>query len=143
MKDIDIRLVGNREELEQVFRIREMVFVKEQNVQRERERDNFDTNSNHVLAMYRNKPIGCARIKIIDRRAKLERVAVLKNCRKRGVGALLMDYLVTYCKKNAVEEIFLHAQCEVSDFYKKWGFEPRGEPFMEEGIKHVEMYLKA
>lgn len=143
MKDIDIRLVGNREELEQVFRIREMVFVREQNVQRERERDNFDTNSNHVLATYMNKPIGCARIKIIDRRAKLERVAVLKNCRKRGVGALLMDYLVTYCKKNAVEEIFLHAQCEVSDFYKKWGFEPRGEPFMEEGIKHVEMYLKA
>lgn len=120
-----------------------MVFVKEQNVQRERERDEFDTNSNHVLAMHRNKPIGCARIQIIDGRAKLERVAVLKNCRKRGVGALLMDYLVTYCKNNAVEEIFLHAQCEVSDFYKKWGFEPRGEPFMEEGIKHVEMYLKA
>jgi len=35
MKDIDIRLVGNREELEQVFKIRELVFVREQNVQNE------------------------------------------------------------------------------------------------------------
>jgi len=120
MKDIDIRLVVNREELEQVFKIRELVFVKEQNVQNEQERDEFDTSSNHVLAMCRNKPMGCARMQFIDRRAKLERVAVLKNCRKRGVGALLMDYLVTYCKKNAVEEIFLHAQCEVTDFYKRW-----------------------
>jgi len=106
MKNIDIRLVGNREELEQVLKIRELVFVREQNVQNEQERDEFDTSSNHVLAMCRNKPMGCARMQFIDRRAKLERVAVLKNCRKRGVGALLMDYLVTYCKKNAVEEIF-------------------------------------
>jgi predicted GNAT family N-acyltransferase len=141
MKELDIRVVRTGKELAHVFRIREQVFVREQNVASERERDEFDRSSQHVLVRYRNGPVGCARIRFIDRSAKLERVAVLMTCRNKGVGARLVDFLIDYYIKNGAMEIFLHAQCNVIKFYRKWGFEPRGEPFMGEGIRHEEMYL--
>lgn len=113
MKELDIRVVRTGKELEHVFRIREQVFVREQNVASERERDEFDRSSQHVLV----------------------------TCRNKGVGARLVDFLIDYCIKNGATEIFLHAQCNVIKFYRKWGFEPRGETFMGEGIRHEEMYL--
>ena len=54
-----------------------------------------------------------------------------------------MGYLINYCKKKKVNEIVLHSQCYIEDFYKKCGFKTRGKTFMDAGIKHIEMYIKA
>jgi len=52
-----------------------------------------------------------------------------------------MNYLINYCKKRKVKEIYFHAQYHTKDFYKKYGFKTRGKIFIEAGVKHIEMYL--
>ncbi len=142
MKDLKIRLIRNKKELEQVFRIREIVFIRGQKVPRQRERDGFDRSAKHVIVFYRKNPIGCARIRFIGEKAKLERIALLKRYRNKGFGKILMDYLINYCRKKEVKEIFLYSQYYIKDFYEKCGFIPRGKTFVDAGIEHIEMYLK-
>lgn len=119
MGDLKIRLVRNKSELDDIFRIREIVFVKGQNVPREREIDGLDTSSKQVIVLYRNKPIGCARVRLLGKKAKLERIALLKRYRNKGWGKRIMDYLIRYCGRKRVKEIVLHSQCYIKDFYTK------------------------
>ncbi len=139
--NLKIRLIKNKKELEQVFKIRETVFIKEQNVPEDIERDEFDNIAKHIIVLYKNKPIGCARISFVNNKAKLERIAVLEKYRDKGFGKAITNYLIGYCKNKNAKEIFMHSQYYLKDFYKKLGFKPRGKTFMEADIKHIEMYL--
>jgi predicted GNAT family N-acyltransferase len=141
MKDLEIRQVKTNEELNQVFKIRKQVFIKEQNVPFYLEMDGLDSEAEHVIAFLDDMPIGCARIRTNDC-IKLERIAILKEYRKRGFGKQLTEYLINYCKRKKYNEICLHSQTFVSDFYEKLGFKKRGNQFLEAGIEHVEMYMK-
>jgi len=38
--------------------------------------------------------------------------------------------------------VMLHAQRSAEGFYARFGFVPRGEPFEEAGIVHIEMVQK-
>ena len=139
---IRIKLVRNKEDLDNVLRVRKAVFIKEQDVPEEIEIDEFDKTAKHIMVLYKNKPIGCARIRLINKKAKLERIAILKKYRGNGFGKILMDYLIDYCKNNNVKEIMMNSQYYLKDYYNKFGFKPRGKTFMEAGIKHIEMYQK-
>lgn len=141
MKDLKIRLIRNRKELEEVFKIREIVFIKGQNVPRVLEMDSFDRSASHVIVFKNNRTIGCARIRFTGNKAKLERIAILKRYRGKGLGKKLVDYLIKYCKKRGVGTIILHSQYYLKDFYKSCGFKARGNPFIEAKIKHIEMYM--
>ncbi len=142
MKDLEIRLIKNKKELEEVFKVREVVFIKGQNCPRECEMDGLDDDAEHIIVKNRGKTIGCARVRFLENKAKLERIALLENYRGKGFGREIMNYLIKYCKGRKVEEIFLHSQVYVKDFYKKFGFKPRGKVFLEVGIEHIEMYMK-
>lgn len=142
MKNLTIRPTKNKEELKKVFEIRETVFIRGQKVSRQRERDDKKyKNLKYIIVLYKNKAIGCARIRFIKNKAKLERIALLKKYRKKGFGKKIMEYLIKYCKKNKAKEIIIHSQYYIRNFYKKQGFKQRGKIFMDAGIKHVEMYI--
>lgn len=143
MEKIKIRLVKNKKELENIFKIREIVFIKEQKVAENIEKDKFDRTAKHFILLYKNKPVGCARIRFVDRKAKLERIAVLKSSRGKGFGKMIVNYMVNYCKNKNVKEIVMNSQYYLKDYYKKFGFKPRGKTFMEAGIKHIEMYMNS
>ncbi len=142
MKDLEVRLIKNKKEMQAVLKVREIVFIKEQKVPRHLDLDGLDKEARHVLVSYKNRPVGCARIRFIGKKAKLERLALLKRYRGMGFGKAITEYLISYCKKKKVKEIILHSQYYLKDFYGKLGFKPRGKTFMEAGIKHIEMYLK-
>ena len=137
-----INLVKTKMELEQVLRIREIVFIKGQKVPENRERDGLDKTSKHAIVFYKNRPISCARVRFVHDRAKLERIALLKNYRGKGFGKLIMQYLIRYCKRKKSKEIVMHAQYYLKGYYYKFGFKIRGKVFMDAGIKHIEMYMK-
>ena len=141
MDNLEIRPIKNKKELDQIIEIRKQVFVKEQDVPLDLEVDGLDPEAEHIIAYYNGKPIGCARIRTNDY-CKLERIAILKEYRNRGFGKKLTKYLVNYCKSKNFNEISLHSQTYVSDFYKKLGFKERGKTFFEAGIEHIEMYMK-
>lgn len=142
MKEFTVRLIRNKNEYATVLRIRKIVFIKGQNVPAAIERDRHETSSKHFIAFYRNKPVGCARLRFVDDKIKLERVAVLESCRGKGFGAAIMQHLIRYAKKKKPEEIYVNAQCHVGDFYKKLGFKPVGKIFSEAGIEHIRMRMK-
>jgi predicted GNAT family N-acyltransferase len=117
------------------------VFIEEQNVPIDIEIDGLDDKSEHVIAYIEDKPVGCARIRI-NNFAKLERIAVMRNYRDKGLGRKITEFLIDYCKQKNIDEIRLHAQLYTTDFYKRLGFIERGETFLEADIEHIEMYKK-
>ena len=142
MSKLKIRKVKNKNELDETFEIRKIVFVEEQNVPIDLEMDGLDNEAEHFIAYINKKPIGCARIRIKNNFAKLERIAIIKEYRNNRFGKQLTKFLIDYCKQKKFDEIRLHSQTYVSDFYKKLGFKAIGENFFEAGIEHVEMYIK-
>jgi len=141
MKKLQIKKVTSKNELEQVLQIRKKVFIEEQKVPVEIEMDEFDETAEHFIAYLDKEPVGCGRIRYNNDFAKLERIAITKNHRKKGYGTQLTNYLIQYCKEKKIRKIVIHSQRYVLDFYRRFGFKIVGEPFDEAGIKHVKMIL--
>lgn len=143
MQNIKIRLTRNKKELENVLNLRKTIFIRGQNVPASRELDGLDHCSKHVIIFLnqpgQSVPIGCARIRIIGKTAKLERIGILKKYRSKGIGLLLMKYLYRYCKLRNMRKIELHSQEYVKRFYAKLGFKTKGKTFMDAGIRHIKM----
>ena len=141
MAHLEVRQIDSPAELDDVFRIRHIVFVEGQDVPPDREWDGLDGDAEHVIALADGIPVGCARIRFPGGKAKIERLAVLPQYMGRGVGSAVMEYLVDHAWKRDVDEIYLHAQLTTLDFYSRFGFAPRGEVFDDANIDHKEMFL--
>ena len=139
---IKVRLVRTNKELEQVYQIREIVFINEQKVPKHLEKDEFDATAKHVIVLHKSKTIGCARVRFIGTKGKIERIAILKEFRSKGAGKKIVNYLISYCKRKKAKEIIVGAQYRIKDFYAKFGFKEKGKTFQDAGIKHIKMVLK-
>ena len=139
---LEIRLIRNDEEYRETLNVRTFVFITEQKVPKSIEFDELDKESVHIIVKLEKKTIGCARIRFINGKMKLERIAILKEHRNKGFGKRLMQYLISYCEVRKATEIVIHAQYYLMRFYEALGFDSRGETFFEAGIKHIEMYRK-
>ena len=137
---ISIKQISSKLDLEQVFAIRRQVFCIEQNVSEEIEMDKFDEIATHILAYIDDKPVGTARWRFTKEGAKMERFAVLKEARGKGVGEAIVNYTLNQLKDN--DFIYLNAQESVIKFYEKFGFEAVGNRFFEADIPHKKMILK-
>ncbi len=138
---IMIRFVRSKDEFEQVQKIREVVFSNEQKISNKLDRDGKDDEAEHIIAKDGNKTIGTARIRLINKNVKVERLALLKEYRGKGIGKQILRYAVNYCKKKQVKEVVLHAQCYAMGLFERVGFKKRGQKFIEVGIDHIEMFL--
>ena len=119
--------------------IRGLVFIKEQNVPKEEEWDDCDEESWHFLALTEtNTPIGCARLM---QSGQIGRMAVLRDHRGLGIGAMLLKSAVARAKELRMDPIFLHAQTYAIEFYEKAGFIAHGSEFMDANIPHYAMTL--
>lgn len=137
-----IKIVKNKKDFEIAYNIRVKVFVEEQKVPIEMELDEFDKEAIHILLYEKDKAVACARLIIQGDTATIGRVAVLKEYRKKGYGAMLCKKLLEIAKEHQVDTVILHAQCYAINFYKKLGFKEYGEKFEEAGIEHIEMRKK-
>lgn len=138
----DIKVVSNKKEFEIAYKIRVKVFVEEQKVSLEMELDEEDKIATHIILYENDKPIGCGRIIFNDKIAKMGRIAVLKEKRKKGYGEKICKELINIAKEHKIKEIKIHAQCSAIGFYKKLGFTTCSAEFYEAGIKHIEMMRK-
>lgn len=120
------------------FRIREAVFVEEQNVDRAEEYDEFEDEAIHFLAYYNEVPVATARWRNTSKGIKLERFAVLKSYRGKGIGEAVLEAVLKDVPKNK-GEIYLHAQVSALGFYEKNNFTKSGDLFEEANIQHYKM----
>jgi len=134
------KLVDNESELKDAFRIRRRVFITEQNIPPNLEYDEDDRTALHMLAKDGGKAIGTARVLFLsNNQAKLERLAVLKSFRGRGIGSEVISFLEKELKNQGIKKVILHAQYRAIAFYKSCGYQETGTPFWEVGIKHIKM----
>lgn len=154
---LTVRPVESESELADALAVRRAVFVDEQGVPEELELDEYDTvdAATHVVAYDEDaeggtgdetdtdaRAVGAARLRPDDgghKRAKVERVAVLRSRRGERIGARLMDTVEASAREQGFETLVLHAQTPVEGFYAKRGYARVGGVFEEAGIPHVEM----
>ena len=79
--------------------IRTQVFVKEQGIDSAIDFDGLDKGATHTLVNYQDISIGTGRI--LDD-GHIGRIAVLKECRSRGVGALILKTIIGEAKIRGV-----------------------------------------
>ena len=137
-----MRLINGEEELQKILDIRKRVFIEEQGVSEKRERDGLEDKADQFIVLDDEKEIGCARIRFIDNKAKLERIAILPEYRRKGLGKKLVNYLIDYSKNKGVKEIYLHGQVRIQKFYEGLGFKARGDIFIDGGMEHYEFYMR-
>ncbi len=122
-----------------VYAVRHQVFVVEQAVPPELERDEFDNVAVHLVALRGGAVIGTLRIVVSGGSAKIGRMAVLAAERKTGIGTRLMQHAIEIARSMGVSDITLHAQLTAKTFYARLGYREEGEEFEEAGIQHVAM----
>jgi predicted GNAT family N-acyltransferase len=127
-------------DIENAFRLRREVFVVEQKVPEEIERDEFDKDAIHVVAKDSNRVVGTGRLIIEGNRGHIGRLAVEKGHRHKNIGTGMMMKFEEEARLKNLDELYLHAQTYVQRLYDLLGYIPRGEKFDEAGIEHIEMY---
>ncbi|MCP4110499.1 MAG: GNAT family N-acetyltransferase [Desulfobacteraceae bacterium] len=137
--EVSIITVSWDEYKDDLFSIRQTVFIEEQNVPEEEEIDEFDPISVHVLAKTGDQYIGTGRV-LPD--GHIGRIAVLKDYRSRNIGSEIMLKLIGIAETMDIEQIELSAQVQAMEFYKKRGFCEIGHVYMEAGIEHIRMVKK-
>ena len=133
------QLAANDPDFVLCFRIRLEVFVHEQHVPVEEERDAHDPAALHFLAVQEDgAAAGTARVLFRPAGiAKIGRVAVLKTARGRGLGAALIA--AVEAELPLARSFALDAQVRALPFYRRLGYVAAGPAFMEAGIPHRHM----
>lgn len=132
-----VKVAQSTNELKEIYEVRRQVFVEEQGVSKEEEYDEYETTSTHLLIKMDEKIVGTCRYRNTVMGVKLERFAVLKKFRGLGVGAVLLKEVLNQIDSS--QQVYLHAQVQVVDFYTKFGFRKEGKVFKEAGIHHFKM----
>jgi predicted GNAT family N-acyltransferase len=125
-------------------RIRFKVFVEEQGVPHDIELDEREPDCVHALAYEQGKAVGTGRLLPREEEngravAHIGRMAVLAECRGRGIGSRILESLVDRARERGEKLIALSAQVHALEFYRNHGFQPVGEIYHEAGIPHRKM----
>ena len=138
-----VEAVAFTEAGDDLLAVREQVFVVEQNVPLEEERDALDPRCLHVVARDRaGVAIGTGRLvppQTQDEPARIGRMAVLREWRGAGIGDAMLHALLRLARGRDWNEVALNAQVTAQSFYARHGFSPAGVRFMEAGIEHQAM----
>ena len=129
--------------------LRMAVFVDEQGVPAEMELDDDDPHCLHAVVVGEDgTAVATGRLLPViadgpDRGlARIGRMAVNRDHRGTGLGAQVLDTLLSASRSRGDTGVVLHAQCRAAGFYAGRRFAERGEIFDEGGIEHIEMVLR-
>jgi ElaA protein len=133
--------VALTDDLSSCFVLRREVFVEEQAVPEELERDEHDADALHFLAAWEGRPVGTARVLLRGDTGKIGRVCVLRAMRGRGIGAALIRAAVEELRARGFSRARLGSQVHAVPFYEGLGFVAEGPVYDDAGIPHRDMTL--
>jgi predicted GNAT family N-acyltransferase len=132
--------VAGPDDWPEVAALRTRVFVEEQGVPPEIERDDADATAVHVLSRDDGgRVVATGRLVVRDGRAVIGRMAADATARGRGYGAAVLTELHRQALRLGFGEVELHAQVSARGFYEQAGYVAEGEEYVEAGIVHVTM----
>jgi predicted GNAT family N-acyltransferase len=122
------------------YALRHAVFVVEQGVPAELERDEHDETAFHLVALSGDRVVATGRlVRQEGGVGRVGRMAVAARSRRGGLGERVLAGLEEKAKEEGLTAVELHAQVYVEAFYLRHGYARVGEPFVEAGIDHVVM----
>ena len=83
---LKIKAVDTSHEYQDVLKIRKKVFIDEQKISEKIEIDSNEKSSKYIIALINSIAVGTARWRDDGSKVKLERFAVLKEYRNKGIG---------------------------------------------------------
>jgi predicted GNAT family N-acyltransferase len=137
---VTVRPARDPAEVEAARQLRVRVFVDEQGVSPEEEKDDLDEDATQIVALDESGLIATCRLRVVEAGVwKLERMAVEARVRGLGVGGRLLAGAEAEARSVGAREIVMNAQRTAEAFYTSHGYVPEGEPFMEAEIEHIRM----
>jgi YbgC/YbaW family acyl-CoA thioester hydrolase len=123
-------------------KLRTEVFIEEQGIPVAMEWDDADATAIHAIAYNQlGMPVATGRLlRHGPATGRIGRMAVKRVLRGSHLGREILHALINVAKERGDSEVMLHAQRSAEGFYARAGFLPRGEPFDEAGIPHIEMF---
>lgn len=146
----DIRTATLPAELAAAYAVRHTVFVQEQGVPVELERDDRDQSADHLIAVVDGRVTGAVRLVVepagyegVDAAlgpvGHLGRLAVLADARAAGLGAGLVLGVERRAIDHGLAVIYLGSQTHAVGFYGRLGYAPYGSQFYDAGLPHRHM----
>jgi len=139
--EITIRWASASEDVDGALRVREQVFCREQGVPLAEEHDGLDRDALHLVALApsERRVIGTLRLLLVPDVAKVGRVAVEAEWRRRGVALRMLNMALDRAREGGCVRARLAAQLEAIELYRRAGFAVESGTFQEAGIAHVWM----
>lgn len=138
-----MEIIIANDRINECLEIRYKVFVDEQNVPVELEKDEFDeqgSGCDHFLIIENGCAVGTFRCMFEDEKTvHLQRLCILKEYRGKDFGRKALEFADEYCKKKNADVITLNAQCYAIPFYEKCGYTVISDVFDDAGIEHRTM----
>ena len=134
-----------KDNIDKCISIRFKVFVEGQKVDQELEVDGKDKDCDHyLLVLSKVTPVGTCRVRYDEhsKKLKIERVCLLEEYQKDGLGTYFMKGVLEDIRNSKVTEVHLYSQTYIKRFYEKLGFIEYGEEFIDANIPHIAMKLK-
>lgn len=132
-------------ELYHILKSRMDIFVVEQKCAYP-DIDGIDPDCYHLFKKDQGEIVAYARLVprgVLQDQPLIGRIIVNQDYRKQGYGRELINQAIKIILEDWQEsEIMLQGQTYLRDFYQSFGFEAVSEPYLEDGIPHVDLILK-
>jgi ElaA protein len=127
-----------------ILNLRSAVFVVEQNCIYP-DIDNKDQLALHILGYHQDQLIAYSRIFNAGRyypTCAIGRVVVANQYRQKKLGHALLEFSIQAINVHfGSKQITIAAQLYLQNFYQSYGFIPTSDPYLEDGILHIEMQI--
>ena len=146
-----VRLATDEADRAAAYAVRHTVFVDEQGVPVQLERDERDADADHFVATVDGRAIGAVRLVVEPAGFEgvpaehgpvghLGRLAVLAEARGSGLGAGLLRTVEARAAERGLRLVYLGAQTHAIGFYERLGYRAYGAEFDDAGLPHRHMY---
>ena len=135
----EIRPARDQSEVDAALALRYDVFCVEQGVSLEEERDGRDDEALHLVVVDGGEIVGTCRLLADGSDVKLGRMAVAASHRGRRLAAALLVEADAQARELRARRIVLAAQLTAQAVYRRAGYAPYGDVFLDADIEHVMM----
>ncbi len=140
---VEVHLARTIDEFAGHFRVRHEVFVDEQGLFDENDRDRWDDTALHVVAMIDDEVVGAVRLYQLDEAGlwQGDRLSVSANARKRRAGGPLVRFAVKTAGELGGHLMIARIQEPIVPLFRFLGWEPVGGLIDYCGVAHQRMTI--
>ena len=140
---VAVRVAHSPQEIDAHHAVREAVFVREQAIFPEHDRDEWDAGAIKVVATIADRVVGAVRLYPLDEAGlwKGDRLAVLAEARTLGVGAPLVRFAVATAGEAGGSRMVALIQKPNVAFFRRLGWSRQGDASEYRGATHQSMTI--